>query len=345
MASEALRSAARAQAVAAEAQRGSVAKAIDYVKNKNVTAAMEKIRAVRAAVAESIRSKEAIKTKIAEARGKVANGFNAGYESVQTRAEAARPAIVKLAESRESLRNKIKGVRETTAEHKRIVDEKFAAVVAPRLRSVGDNTGLSLVDPGSTLTNAHKKLSQHVAGALRGYNIVSANHDAAAEIIAFLTMLLPLLGWLAACVYMLCKAARLGYSSLPNVVYFGNMFWCAYFGILFSIVFFLGQEPLADFHHSHPEDYLVFQFLKAALYVGHALLCLLLAVLDLQYYTLGQLCAVVFVLFHYYANAWVLAMMDRPPKLGLMSYALYLWLFGMMLSAPKSKLGQKQSRE
>lgn len=94
----------------------------------------------------------------------------------------------------------------------------------------------------------------------------------------------------------LYKAAKLGYSSLPSLVYFGNMFWCSYFGILFAIFFFLGQEPLAGFHRNHPENYLVFQFLKAALFLGHFLLCLLLAVFDL-----GQgrllICRVMFCVF------------------------------------------------
>jgi hypothetical protein len=302
---------------------------------------------VRASIADSIRSKEALREKLTEARGKVADGFNVGYEAVQGQAEAARPAIMGLAERHEALRrgaaNRIQGVKTLTLEHKRVVDEKFAKVMAPRLQAMSDESGLSLVD-GSSLVNAHKALSVHVAGALKGYNIV-ANHDAAAEAIAFLAMLLPLVGWLAACAYMLYKAVTLGYSSLPSLVYFGNMFWCAYFGILFSIVFFLGQEPLADFHTSHPEDYLVFQFLKAALFCAHFLLCFLLAVLDFGYATFAQVCMVVFVLLHYYNNAWVLAMMDHPPTLGLLSYALYVGFFAAMLSMPKSKLGQKQRSE
>lgn len=53
---------------------------------------------------------------------------------------------------------------------------------------------------------------------------------------------------------------------------------------------------------------------------------------------------IAFVLLHYYSNAWVLAMMDHPPTLGLMSYAMYLWLFGSMLLMPKSTLGQTQKR-
>lgn len=78
----------------------------------------------------------------------------------------------------------------------------------------------------------------------------------------------------------LYRAVKLGYSSLPSLVYFGNMFWCVYFGILFAIFFLLGQEPLAGFRRTYPENYLVFQFLKAALLLGHFLLCLLLAVCD-----------------------------------------------------------------
>lgn len=342
MASEALKSAAAAQAAALEASRGSVAKAIDYVKNKNVTAAMERIRAVRAKIAETIRSKEALKTNLAMARDSARDKFSSGYESVQTSAEAARPVIVKLAEHREAMRNKIHGMRDLTLEHKRLVDEKFSKVMAPRLQAMSDNSGLSLVD-GSTLTNAHKALSTHVAGALKGYNIEA--HGALAELIAFLAMLLPLVGWVVACGYMLYRAVQLGYSSLPSMVYYGNMFWCAYFGVLLSIVMLLGQEPLADFHHSHPEDYLVFQFLKAALFVVHFLLCVALAALSPGYATVAHVGLVGFVMTHYYNNAWVLAMMDHPPKLGLMSYLLYVWIFGMMLSMPRSKMGQKLARE
>jgi hypothetical protein len=40
---------------------------------------------------------------------------------------------------------------------------------------------------------------------------------------------------------MLYKACGLFYSGIPELVYFGNMFWCAYCLVLFSVVMFLGQ--------------------------------------------------------------------------------------------------------
>lgn len=204
--------AAAAQAAAAEASQGSAAKAIDYIKNMNVTAAVEKIRRVRAAIADTVRSKDTT-----TASWKVSDGFNAGYETVQTRAEAARPVIVKLAESREALRNKIEGVKSLTLEHKRAVDEKFARVMAPRLqevqKAVSATTSLLSVDD-STLKKAHKALSVHVAGALKGYNKGSNNDDFAPEAIAFLVMLLPLVGWLAACAYMVWGQHRWSTSTI-----------------------------------------------------------------------------------------------------------------------------------
>ena len=362
MASEALKSAAAAQVAATAASRGTVARAVDYLRTKNVTAAVEQIRKVRAGIADTIRSKDTLRANLVNARGKVVHGLATGLDEAE---EAARPAATRLAEGQQALRMRIAGVRHTTSMHRRAVDEKFAKVIAPRLRAATNVSGVRSMDVAA-ITDAHRALSLHMAGALRGHRVadhsqdgataaaaaagaqgygMSRQSDAVAEMLAFLAMVLPLVGWLAACGYLVYEAAKLGYSSLPNLVYFSNLFWCVYVGILFLIVLLLGQEPMADFHRSHPEDYLVFQFLKAALFGTHVALCLLLAILDVGAATFVQLCVAVLVQCHYYRNAWVLAMMDRAPTLGLASYAAYLCLFCAVLSLSKSKLGQKHSRE
>ena len=236
MASEALKSAAMAQAAAIEANRGSVSKAVDYLKNKNITAALGKIRAVRSSIADSIRSKEVLKQRAIAARNHLGEGINAGFET-------AKPTLLALAERRDAIRNHISDVAVSTYENHRVfVGEKFNKVVAPKLLAMSDNTGLSRVNSSTlteTLTDAHKVLSVRVSGKLRGLNI--AHHPAAAEAVAFVAVLIPLLAWLAACAYMLYKALGLGCSKIPELVYFGNMFWCAYCLVLFSIVMLLGQ--------------------------------------------------------------------------------------------------------